>query len=226
MNNLSRLAAAATVAACALAPGLAKASLFVPIGPQNDIPVSTVVSNWGWTECFSSPYGVPLGDDASAVISSCTGDYLMLAARRVGSDTFDVLAAALQSAVLTNTGTGDSGTTNTANGSEWYYAPLWSWGFAGLGDSVSKNQCDTNGATERDRLCWHTFSWVGGWRAGSNLDLNGSSEWEKVALVASIPQQEVPAPLPILGAAAALGFSRRLRKRLRDSRMSSTPSID
>jgi hypothetical protein len=202
------IVASTAVFSLVLTPSLAKA--FIPVGPQNDVPINTVLQDWGWTECYVSTYATPFGTDASTAIEQCKGEYLMLAARRVGSDTFDVLAAAPATDVLTDTGAANNGLTVASNGSKWYYAPNWSWGFAGAGDLVNKNECDTSGPAERDRLCWHTFDWLGGFRSGDNMWLNDSSDWQRVILT-----YPAPAPLPIFGVATLFGYSRKLRKRVK-----------
>ncbi len=42
-------------------------------------------------------------------------------------------------------------------------------------------------------------------------------DWAQATLVPSSPPSSVPGPLPALGAAAAFGFSRKLRKRIKNS---------
>jgi hypothetical protein len=200
----------AIVLAAAALPMMAQASV-LPSGVQNDVSSGTV-AGWGFTECFSSAYG-SYGPNISTVLAGCSGDYLMMAARRTGSSQFEVLAAADRADVTWNTGTGN--VTHAANGVEWYFDPSYSWGFAGAGDTVSRNSCDVGGMGERDRLCWHTYGdeMAGGWRAGNYLWLNADNSWEKVLLVGNagapvnVPE---PASLAILGLGlAGLAVSRR-----------------
>ena len=176
------LITSACVAATILISSAAQASV-LPFGVQNDVSVATVNNTWGYTQCFSATYNT-LNLTTTGMLSGCSGDYLMMGARRVGSSTFEVLAAANFADVIFDTGTGN--VTHNANGVNWYFNNNYSWGFAGAGDTVSRNSCDTNGMSERDRLCWHTHSnYSGGWRAGAFTSLNNDSSWEKVLLVAN-----------------------------------------
>ncbi|TCI02911.1 PEP-CTERM sorting domain-containing protein [Corallincola luteus] len=206
LNNLVKT----TLGASLLAASAFASAAVIPYGPQNDVAVSTVTNDWGWSECYSATYATPMGTTVDDELANCSGDYLMLAARRTGSDVFEVLAAAGWDDVLTDTGAANNDVTTTANGAEWYYADGWSWGFAGLGDDVNKFECDTAAASERDRLCWHTLNGVGGYRAGSYLGLNNSTDWEKVILVANAVAVPAPATALLLGLSlAGLGLRRR-----------------
>ncbi|TAA43662.1 hypothetical protein [Corallincola spongiicola] len=174
----------------------------LPYGPQNDVPVSTVINDWGWTECYSALYAEPFYGPEGNPLANCSGNYMMLAARRTGSDVFEVLAAARSEDTRPEMEPKVDGITKRANGSEWYHADGFSWGFAGEGDEVFKAICDDKGTDERDRLCWHTLDYVGGWRAGSYTELNESTDWEKVILVANTIT--VPEPTAALLFALAL----------------------
>lgn len=203
------------VLAAALAATAAAQAAVVPVGVQNDVLLSTV-AGWGFTECSVVSYAVgQSGADANlarpaAMLSGCSGDYLMMAARRVGGTAYEVLAAANFADVIFETGTGN--TTHAANGVEWYFNDNWSWGFAGAGDLVQRSSCDVGGFNERDRLCWHTHDWYSsGYRAG-NVYLNGGTGWEKVLLVANRDDGRLPEPASLGLAAAALlgaGVARR-----------------
>ena len=161
-----------------LAPA-AWAQSYLPVGPQNNVPVATVTAG-GWTECHRDTYNNSPASWAS-VQAGCAGARLMLACRATGSSTLQLLAQAPRADVLTDTGT-DQTTTHTANGSAWYWNSSRSWGFAREGDAVRKHECDdrTDGDNSA-RLCWHSVSvsTTTGFRCGAD-DLLGTSLFERI----------------------------------------------
>jgi hypothetical protein len=104
----------------------------------------------------------------------------MMACRATGSATLDLLAWAPKTDVTTDTGT--TNVTHNANGSGWYFNDKYSWGFAALGDAISRYSCDTASSNPSTRLCWHTappgtISY--GYRCGANF-LNHSTAFERI----------------------------------------------
>jgi len=156
-------------------------------GIQQDLPVSSLN---GWTQCFSEVYGAA-NTGLDVVQKLCQGSLLMLACRPLGSATLQLAAYAPRADVLFSTGLGND--VHAANGVSWYYGDDQSWGFAPLGDAVTRNSCDTQdssilaeGVDGDLRLCWHTGGGYlqGGWRCGYDDDLNVSSAYERLIFTA------------------------------------------
>ncbi len=109
------------------------------------------------------------------MLAACPGDHLMLGCKaNINSNVMIAAAEAPRADVLFDVGQANDGRHN-ANGTDWYYSPEYSWGFAPEGVGVSRNSCDTNNVRPEERLCWHTRnqSMNGGWRCGSRTGLNG-----------------------------------------------------
>ena len=180
---------------------------YYPSGPQRGVVLGSVTGG-GWTQCFKQLYnqGSP---SVASVLAGCDGEYMLMAARPVNSQTFDLLAAARRADVVFDTGrpatTPDYDMPHDANGTGWYFNDSWSWGFAKQGDPVSRNACDFNPAVNVElRLCWHTGSGQmrSGYRSGATI-LNGSTSWERLIFVSNGIVNEPPAVTA--AAADALG---------------------
>lgn len=150
--------------------------LFQFSGILNDVPVADLT---GWTQCYMDTYalvGTPLAD----IFAGCPGSKLLLGCRPTGATYLQAAAMGERADVLFDTGIGDNGVTHVANGVGWYYSPDWSWGFAPVGEPVSKMQCDWEDVTDPQRLCWHTgiaglfepATLNYGWRCGADIWLN------------------------------------------------------
>lgn len=196
----------------ALAAAAAQAEpTYLPVGAQANVSLSTVTLG-GWTQCYASSFGTPIGNAAENVLNACQGDYLMMAGRATGANTFLALAAALRSETIQETG--NTSVTHVANGANWWFSDLWSWGFTAAGDTVSNGSCDTS--TSPLSMCLHTLNWTGGYRINNIMGLNGSNAYEKVFFVASrdggnaVPE---PGALAMVGLGlAAMGAITRRRK--------------
>jgi hypothetical protein len=201
----------------------ANAQTYLPVGPQVDVPTN-VVTTGGWIECFRNTYDIPL--DAEEVLARCPGDRLMLSCQPTGSNILTLLAQAPREDVTFDTGENED-VTHIANGTGWYFnisAPgenesgQNAWGFVRAGDSVSKNNCDTDSSgADNERLCWHLLIGEGGYRCGVTEDLNSSTAFERVvysnvAFSANIPtlsEWGLIAMAGILGLAGLLAARRR-----------------
>ena len=137
----------------------------------------------GWEECFVDLFRDT--SDLSSVWATCTMSNILVGCRQVGSSTMVTAANAPFDDVFTDTGT--SNVTHDANGVGWYYSSSYSMGYAAVGDSLSRNSCDTaSGTYPTQRLCFHTSSsrLTGGYRCGSTTGLNSSTTWERVFMQA------------------------------------------
>ncbi|MEJ6005555.1 PEP-CTERM sorting domain-containing protein [Paucibacter sp. AS339] len=215
-NFLKSGIAALSISTLALAAGLFSSQAavasptYLPTGAQANVALSTITGG-GWTQCYAATMAVSIGNAAENVLTSCSGDYLMMAGRATGSDTFLALAAALRADTIVDTG--QTSVTHSANGAEWYYSPNWSWGFTAAGDRVQNNQCDVSASSPLS-MCLHTLSGVGGFRINDNMWLNGSTNYEKVFFQANGKENYVPEPstlalLPLVLGGAFLASRRR-----------------
>jgi hypothetical protein len=197
MGSIMQKAFATLLLSLAAASSAQALPLYLPSGPQTNVALTTVTSG-GWTQCYAATFNVSIGNQAQDVLSQCNGDYLMMAGRVTGSSDFLVLAAADRNDTIINTG--QSNGTHLSNGSNWWFANNWSWGFTAAGDTVTNSQCDTSNSPTS--LCLHTIGGVGGYRINNIVGLNNSPDYEKVFFVANaqaVGNVPEPASVALLG---------------------------
>ena len=135
----------------------------------------------GFSTCYVGPYNgvVPVAN----IQAACTKGVLMMGCRAARGDALTVSAMANWGDVFTDVGDARP-SSHVANGAEWYYSANASIGFAPQGLGVDRSSCDTLATSPEQRMCWHTAanSLEGGYRCGSNLELNASAAWERVVL--------------------------------------------
>jgi len=174
----------------------ANAQLYLPVGPQTNVPVTTLTRG-GWTECYRDLYENEM--DADEVLSDCPGELLMLSCRETGSPTLMLLAQGERSDVTFDTGNDNDDVTHIANGVGWYFNNTpggefgESWGFVRAGDTVEKDNCDVDeSGADDERLCWHLHG-SGGFRCGVIPPrLNSSTEFERIVYVPGPPPEPIP----------------------------------
>lgn len=215
MKVFAKISAAPVLGAALLALAApAQAADYLPVGPQTDVALSTVTSG-GWTLCHSATMATPFGTSAASTLAGCSGDRLMLAGRVTGSDTLLVLAQALKADALFDTGASNNGVFHTANGSDWFYADSWSWGFKTIGSSYTKLQCGAS--PPEPSMCIHTSATAGGYGINQFYGLNYTGGFEKLvfSFTGNTPGA-VPEPgtwlLMVLGF-GAIGNAMRSKKR-------------
>ena len=154
---------------------------YYPVGPQTNITYSTV-TNGGWELCHSSQYRYSYYQ--GNIAGSCGVDdssHLMMACRRTGSSTIQLLAVAPATDVLMATSSRTD--THIANGTAWYNYSGYSSGLARAGDEIYLNNADGNTSGSNDqRLSWSWNSY--GYRCGSD-QWGYTSSLERLVFVAS-----------------------------------------
>ncbi|WP_448587025.1 PEPxxWA-CTERM sorting domain-containing protein [Thermaurantiacus sp.] len=168
----------AIAAALAATPAFAT---YLPVGPQKDVPLATVLGG-GWTLCYSATMAAPFGTSAADTLTGCgAGSRIMLAGRRTGADTLLVLAQTTKADAFADTGADDNGIYTTSNGADWFYAADWSWGFKPVGAPFMKLTCSFFALDSS--MCIHTSEFVGGFSINTLADLSHSTEYEKLVFV-------------------------------------------
>ncbi len=146
-------------------------------GVQVNTPISALT---GWTQCYLDTYD-NAATPVATILAACGQANLLLGCRDTGSPNLTAFAHAPRADVLFDCGP-QTICTKQSNGAGWYFSDSYSWGFAPGGQTVNRDSCDINNPADGGRLCWHTFAGMinGGYRCGSNLDLNNSTAFQRI----------------------------------------------
>jgi len=111
-----------------------------------------------------------------------SGEWLLVAARKKGSDSLLLAACAKRTDVLQPTASDTD--VHLCNGVYWYCRQGMSFGFSSH-PSIRLGSADVREEEGHHRLSWHLSSSEGGWRAGEHRELmgRGGRDWEKIVLV-------------------------------------------
>ena len=141
-------------------------------GIQYNSVASSDLLQLGCTTCYDVPYS---SWTTASNITSCIGPNLFVGARLSNSSTF--LLGAYDSADTIHKKTA-VGTAHFSNGVYWYFVSNYSFGFLDSPD-LFQNEADVGDTSSDSRLSWHLDLLVGGYRAGSHVDLNFNTSFRK-----------------------------------------------
>ena len=149
-------------------------STLYPFGVLNSVTAAQLDS-YGCSVCYQQTYATAT---TSGDIRKCTGPYLFVGGRAIGSSSFKLGAFDTSTVILTQT---LLNTPHLSNGVYWYFTPSFSFGFSR--DALINQDKADNLSTDGDaRLSWHLDLNVGGFRLGSILNspnLNFATDYMK-----------------------------------------------
>jgi hypothetical protein len=166
---------------------------YYPSGIQQNVSEQTLIDN-GWTLFYEQTYGTIIGNSSTPIRPS--GQYVILSGKAAGSSTITLAAAAPTAQVFTETAVN---TPQLLNGTYWYYSleSLLGPNFGSIGfaptSSITQVSADTSGALDPLRLSWHLDAIVGGYRLGTDLNLNSSTAYLKQVWTWNGPAAPAPA---------------------------------
>ena len=144
-------------------------------GIRQNVEIAELVAG-GFERCWAGGFGGQEGLDG--ILEACGEGVLLLGCHPNGADALTLAAMGERDEVLTDVGPGQ-GAVHNHNGVDWYFNGQSSWGFAGAGDGVSRNSCDTGDIRSELRMCWHTGGnqIQGGYRCGDSYP---GDDWTRV----------------------------------------------
>jgi len=153
----------------------------LPFGIQNNISISRFA---GFVYAYNKPYShLTTGTEMDEIKSLCLPTtVLCLGGRDITNDVLLVISCALCDDILSQTA---RNTPNLYNGAYWYYTPdvenSRSMGFAPH-PFINQNNADIADKLNNQRVSWQLNEMSGGWRLGSLLDLDNSTNYDKVII--------------------------------------------
>ena len=145
-----------------------------PFGVQLNSVTAAQLDSYGCSECYLKTYGtVTTPDD----IRGCTGPYLFVGGRAIGSSSFKLGAFDTSTVILTQTFVN---TPHLSNGVYWYFTPSFSFGFS-RNALIYQSGGDMESIDGDARLSWH-LDIGGGFRLGQLLTypyLNFANDYMK-----------------------------------------------
>ena len=189
------------------------AAAYLPFGPQLNVAISTVTSG-GWNFCYAANMGSIFGTSAASVLSGCSGNRILLGALPVSdTNTFAVLAQTTMAKAFQNTGAADNGIFTTADGSDWFNADNWSWGFKPVGVPFQKFQCAF--APPTGSMCIHTLDYVGGYSVNTDTGSAAANGYYKIVFSGYFEDNSVPEPASWAMLIAGFGLTGAVMRRRR-----------
>jgi hypothetical protein len=138
------------------------------VGIHESLPLTSFK---GWKLVYREPYSHSTSEEN---ILAADRKFIAVGAKHITRDTISLVAVGLTSKALQRT----SGNQTVKDGDVyWYFCKDKSFGFSPVG-VVKLTNADTSDVNSSKKLSWHLGK--GGFRSGRVVDLNASSEWEKL----------------------------------------------
>jgi len=188
---------------------------------SSGISYSSLLAN-GWTQVYNVSYGTTTTfADTQSWLSTYSGYEVFVGAIDSKGQVY-IGATGLADDVFKQTFSTNTAVANSSSDLYWYNVSDSSFGFTPT-SSIRLISADVVGTSDFGyaddgynalRLSWH-LSGGGGWRAGSQLWLNSSSDYNKVVLVGKpsvgVPDASSTALLGLVAFGALIGFRRSKR---------------